>query len=118
MAEEKKSVPLMMDDLSVGEKVLLANLSLHPGYKVLVKLLDAACTTATQDVIRLDPMVQEYKRKLEYLQQAARTVNKFSSLVLRSVKYHAECAQYETENSEQDLEARVNAVEQELSTGQ
>ena len=108
MSEEKKALPLLMDNLTTAEKVLLANLSLHPGYKVLIKLLEAACTAATNDVIKLDPMVEEYRRKLEHLQQAARTVNKFSSLVLRSVDYHSQCGQLEASVAETDVEKLVN----------
>lgn len=115
MAEGSK--PLMMDELGVGEKVLLANLSLHPGYKVLEKLFGAACSQATQDVIKLDPLTDDFERKLMYLQQAARTVNRYTTLVLRSIDYHAGCAKYETEQADQDVESRVNQVERELTTG-
>jgi hypothetical protein len=109
--------PLLMDELGTGEKVLLANLSLHPGYKILEKLFSAACTQATQDVIKLDPMADEYPRKIVYLQQAARTVNRYTSLVLKSVIYHSEMGKAETEVAELDLEARVNQAEREIAAG-
>lgn len=117
MSEREAPKPLLMDELSTGEKVLLANLSLHPGFQVLIKLFDAACTSATNDVIKLDPLVEEYDRKLAYLQQAARTVNKFTNLVRKSIIYHSAMGEAETAAIESDLEARVNQAEREIAAG-
>jgi len=100
MADSDKK-PLLMDELNAAEKVALANMSLHPGFQVLIKMFEAACTTATHDVIKLDPLVQDYERKLAYLQQAARTVNKYTELIRKSVIYHSEMAKYEPLDQEQ-----------------
>lgn len=84
------ATPLLCDDLQLVEKVTLASLVSQPGYAVLVKIMDAACTRATEDVIKLDPTEKGYTQKLIALQSRARHMNEFSSLVLKSIKWQVE----------------------------
>ena len=84
------ATPLLCDDLQLVEKVTLGSLVSQPGYAVLVKMLDAACSQATKDVIKLDPTEKGYTQKLIALQGRARHMNEFSSLVLKSITWHVE----------------------------
>jgi len=82
------ATPLLCDDLQLVEKVTLSSLVQQPGYSVLTKIMEAACSRATEDVIKLDPTEKGYTQKLIALQSRARHINEFSSLVLKSINWH------------------------------
>ena len=84
MAERK----LLGENLNHDERILLAQLTTHPGWKILVKLMAESCRTATEDVIKLDPASERYNERVIALQTNARAMNKFSAEVLDSVKLH------------------------------
>ena|SRR5271157_29014 len=84
MSERK----LLGQNLNTEERILLAQLTTQPGWKVLVKLMAEACRAATEEVIKLDPTAERYSEKVQGLQIAARSMNKFSAEVLDSVKLH------------------------------
>jgi hypothetical protein len=84
MAERK----LLGSNLSYDERILLAQLTTHPGWRILVKLMAEACRTATEEVIKLKPTVERYPEVLVGLQSTAHAMNKFSADVLDSVKVH------------------------------
>jgi hypothetical protein len=108
------AIPLMDDLLTVPEKAALMNLTHHPGYAILIKLMSAACVRATEEAIKLDPADDDYDRKLPYLQQRSRIMNEFSVWILKSVKFHAEtmASQAGEEEEFQRLQARLKQVEQ------
>jgi hypothetical protein len=89
--------PLLYDELTLEDKVYLANLTLHEGYKVLKRLMSAACTRATEAVIKLDPMDADYGRKVQIAQQQARDRNEFCSSVLKSIEFHTLTAAVESD---------------------
>ena len=92
-------------DLTLDEKTYLARLSMDPGFVVLKKLCADACEKATAEVIRLDPMTDNYDKKLASLQWTARSINDFSSTLIKSILAYAQSVlhaeQAENEEDEQ-----------------
>lgn len=79
---------LLGESLAFDERLALAQLTLQPGWKVLVKVMAEACRSATEEVIRLEPGSTGYQERLAGLQSTARAMNKFSADVLDSVRVH------------------------------
>ena len=79
---------LLGQNLNHEERILLAQLTTQPGWKVLVKLMAEACRNATEEVIKLNPVAERYAEQVVGLQTTARAMNKFSAEVLDSVKLH------------------------------
>lgn len=115
--------PLCLDTLSPEDRVYLGNMSAHPGYQVLKKLISDACKQATEAVIKLDPADDQYDRKLKALQFTARAVNDFSSTLLKSVEMHslmaaAEDAKKEEGGSEEQTITVGNPLKRRLANKQ
>ncbi len=90
MAEEKVKLPLLGEELGEVELAQLTQVTHMPGYRVIVKMLDAACLRATQDLIKLDPESENYKDRVAARTARARCWTEFSDLVLGSIAYHAQ----------------------------
>lgn len=101
---EQTVKPLLMDGLTLPEKVKLGQTFLTPGYSILVKLMESACRTATEDVIKLNPEDENYDHVLKARQQYSRAVNKFCILVLRSVEYHVDAGMAEERGRQSEAE--------------
>lgn len=99
MAERK----LLGQNLNHEERILLAQLTVQPGWKVLVKLIAEACRNATEDVIKLDPTAPRYNEQVIGLQTTARAMNKFSAEVLDSVKLRVSQALKAESQSDEDV---------------
>lgn len=84
MAQRK----LLGENLSQEERIVLAQLTHQPGWRVLVKMMAEACREATELVIKLEPGSERYQERLAGLQSTARAMNKFSAELLDSVKVH------------------------------
>lgn len=82
--------PLLYDELTMQEKVMLASIVAHPGWVVVVKLMDAACTDATKQVIKLNPTTPGYDKSLKTLHQMAQAINRFSAQLLTSIDFHTQ----------------------------
>ena len=91
---------LLGAQLSLEERIALAQLSNQPGWQILVRLLAEACRNATEAVIKLDPTTERYPEKVVALQTTARDMNKFSAAVLDSVKVHQRVALKEVQAKE------------------
>lgn len=78
---------LLGESLTLTEKVILANMTLHEGWKVLQKLMNEACTKANEAVIKLDPADTNYDRQVKVLQSRARNMNEFCLSVLKSASW-------------------------------
>ena len=102
--------PLLAEELTLAEKVMLAQMSLTPGYKILIRLLEAGCQKATEDTIKTDPEDVNYDQILRARQQYSRAVNRFSTLVLKSVEFHVEHGV--AEEQQKELEAAETVVQQ------
>lgn len=96
MADRK----LLGANLPFDERIALAQLTLQPGWMILVRLMAEACREATEAVVRLDPTSERYQEKLAGLQTTARSMNKFSAEVLDSVKVHKDRAVSEAQEKE------------------
>ena len=111
--DQKETVPLLMEDLTQPERVFLTQIFQHAGFKVLIKLFDAGCTRATQDIVRLDPEKPDYERLLTYRSQRSRNINEFSALVMKSVEYHTgvvKMAEVSDEGTAEDAVAKVFGI--------
>ena len=86
--DQKETLPLLMDELTHPERIFLAQIVQHAGFKVLVKLFDAGCSRSTQDIVRLDPEKPDYERLTVYRTQRSRNINEFSALIMKSVEFH------------------------------
>ena len=95
--------PLLMDELSLPDKVMLGQTSLTPGYKVLIRMIEAGCKKATEDTIKADPEDVNYDQILRARQQYSRAVNRFSTLLLKSVEYHMEHGAAEEQQKELEV---------------
>jgi len=95
--------PLLMDGLSNIEKANLAQMALMPGYLVLEKLMEAACDESRIAINDVNPEDPGYVDVLKARQQYSRAINKFSVLVLRSIKWHTDSVA--VEDQKQELEA-------------
>lgn len=100
--ENKATGTLLREELSPSEVVMLAQMTHHGGFIVLKKLMEALCTRASEDLIRLDPEDKEYERKLSVRTQRARTINETCSVILKSIRAHvdSEVAQEQAEETE------------------
>jgi hypothetical protein len=74
-------------NLDEVEKAYLGNLSRHEGFKVLQKIGDEYCRSATAAVIKLDPTDDKYEVKLRTLQTIARVANDFCSSFFATVEW-------------------------------
>jgi len=88
MSERK----LLGAGLAFDERIVLAQLTLQPGWIILVRLMAEACREATEAVVKLDLTAERYQERLAGLQTTARAMNKFSAEVLDSVKVHKDQA--------------------------
>jgi TRAP-type mannitol/chloroaromatic compound transport system substrate-binding protein len=88
------------EGMSYEDRILLAQLTQLPGWKILVRLMAEACRLATEDVIKLDPATDRYPEKVAALQTNARAMNKFSGEILDSVKVHQRSAVAEAQARE------------------
>ena len=108
MAHQKeKELPLLMEGLSVPEKVMVGQMMHQPGFKILVKLLDDMCNRFEQAVKLLDPEEPDYIQYLAARAPRARNADEFRNLLLNSIKYHGDSARAQAVR--EDTEA-VNAV--------
>jgi hypothetical protein len=105
MTQEKERLPLLGDDLSQAERILLAQLAHTPGFTVFIKMMNAACLKATQDILKLDPELDGYEKKVSERQRRARFMSEFSDLVFSSINYHIEVLK------KQNIEENLQAVE-------
>ena len=90
MAEEKSKLPLLGDELTTVELAHLTQVTHMPGYQVIVKMLNAACSRATFDTLKLDPEIDNYKDRVAARTARARCWTEFSDLVLGSIAHHAQ----------------------------
>jgi hypothetical protein len=89
MSEEILAAEVRPFALPPGERLDLVSLTNQPGWKPLVKMLDAACQAANAKVIQCDPTEKE---KVLTLQLEARATNSFCSLFLKAVSWHVASA--------------------------
>lgn len=97
-----------MDDL---ERVALSNMTLHPGWKVLRKMMDEMCDAATAEVIKVSPKLPNYRELLVDLQLVARATNDAFNSLVRSCEAHCQAAGQDRVEQEQ-IDIAMRQVEQ------
>jgi len=75
------------EELTQEEKLYLNSLTMHDGWPILVRILNEACKKATEDVIKIDPQIEGYERKLAAAQNTARAKNQFCTDVLKTISW-------------------------------
>ena len=108
---ERSERPLLMDGLSNIEKANLAQMALMPGFVVLQKLMESACSESRIAINDVNPEDPGYDQVLRARQQFSRAVNKFSVLVLRSIKWHTDSVALEESQQESETLARIESQE-------
>lgn len=86
--EKPKPKPILIDGLTLPQKVKLAQTRHSPGWEIVEMLMESACEDSRIAVNDVDPEDEEYERILKARQQWSRDINKFSVLLLRSIEYH------------------------------
>ncbi len=105
MAEKEAPKPILQDGLNLAQKSMLAQMASTPGYEILIMLIEAMCTDATNQTVKADPEDPNYDQVIKARHQYARAVNKSSTLLLKSVEYHIENAIAE------EAQAQIDAIE-------
>lgn len=103
MAEKEK--PLLMNELTLGEKIALAQVAGLPGFEVVVKLIESGCNRAVASTINLSPEDANYKQILEARHQYSHAVNAFTRLVRDSINYHIQYGAVELAQEQTEKEA-------------
>jgi len=104
--EATESAPLLREELTTQERILLTQLTHMPGFKVLVKLLQAACARFNDNVIKLDPEAPDYDTKISKRQLKAWVASKFSADVFKAIDWHTDqVILAEQENQEESVDA-------------
>ena len=92
MAETR--LPLLMNGLTLPEKIMLASMTRHVGFPVLVKLIDALCEESVKSIVKLDPEkdVENYDKLVVLRTLKSRTTQENARDLRESVQYHIESA--------------------------
>jgi hypothetical protein len=111
------SEPLLFDELTPQQRSALANLSHHPGYEVLVMIMNKSCEVINTRLVKLDPQDPEYEKKLSRLHLQSRTANEFCSSILKSIEFHERVAVLSQQVTEQEIRAAIEAAEPQIKPG-
>lgn len=103
--DDREKGPLLSDKLSASERAMLAQVTHHGGYKVIIKLMEALCDRISKDEIRLDPEKPGYEDKLAVRHQRARNANEVCAELLKSIEWHIRAA------ANQELTEEADAVD-------
>jgi hypothetical protein len=74
--------------LSQSDRIHLVGLTTHPGFKVLVQQMEAACQRLYLKVIQCDPAEES---KVLVLQKEARAASAFCDLLRKAINWHVQC---------------------------
>lgn len=113
MAEKIESKVLLEGILTTPEQVLLAQLVQMGGYKVLMKLFDAATTRFQEAPLKLNPEDPNYEKLVASRTQRARNSIEYANSVFNSVKWHTEVIglkETENEAESEDAVAKVFGI--------
>jgi hypothetical protein len=106
MAEKDK--PLLMREMTLGQKIALGQVTRMPGFQVIVAIIEAGCNRATANAINLSPEEPNYDQLVKARHQYAYDVNHFTRLVRDSINWHSENGIIE---EQQEQAAAKEAVE-------
>ena len=101
---------MLLREMSYQEQMNLWGLTKHPGFDVLVSLMDAAVRDFAADPIRLDPITTEdYEGKLAKLTLTARAVNDFCMTLRNAVNTHITAAAVRMKQDEEEAKMDEDA---------
>lgn len=95
-------LPILQDQLTLPERVMLIGLTRHVGFPVLIKLIVAQCEKATLDINKADPEAENYEKVLSARQQRSRAFQEFARDLQDSIEYHKSKASQQTDAEELD----------------
>jgi len=78
----------LLSDLQDAQRVALASLVQHPGWRIVEDMHFEAVQAAKEELIRIDPGNPDAPRLLAACHTKARAVNDFSASVFKSIEYH------------------------------
>jgi hypothetical protein len=109
MAEQPN---MLLRDLGDIDRAILINMTQHQGFPILVRMFHEACESATAEAIKLDPMSDNYEKRLVNLQLMARATHRFCASVLKSIEAHKNRVLQDSQQEEEDAElmARIARV--------
>ncbi len=81
-------VPILEGVLQITDQVTLGNMTLHPGYKILIRMINTACAAANATVVSTNPEADDYDRILRSRQQRARNWSELSIWLFKSIDWH------------------------------
>lgn len=104
---EKEAPSILSPNMAIGEKVLLAQTVMTPGWKIIVAMANDACAQFTQDIIKVDPEQPDAQHVVSERQRRARIASEFSDLLMRSIYAHADSIRHVDRKEEEEAVSRV-----------
>lgn len=104
---EKETRQILSPDLTQAEKVMLAQTIMTPGWKVVIKMANDACSVATKDTIKVAQEDPSYERIVVERQRRARNIIEFSDLLMESIHSHADSMRKVEQKEEDEAVERV-----------
>ena len=101
---------LLLDELGPLDRAHLAALTMQPGWPIIVKMFEQACSIATTRVIQLSPEDANYNQKLANAQINARATHDFCASVLKSIAAHCTAVGEEREAEKEAVESAKKIV--------
>jgi hypothetical protein len=105
VSKDSKSLPLLMEELTQVECAVLGQTVNTPGWRVVYKLMDAACTRANKAVMDVDPESAGADKVVIERQRMARNMSLFFSQVMKAIDFHIKSIQ--RVQQEEEIEAAV-----------
>ena len=110
MSETVERKPLLQDNLTQVQRVMLGQTYHSPGFSVVIKLLEALCDEALAYTTKLDPEEEGYERRLAVRTQRARNTNEAAAIFRDSIKYHLDMIVKQDSDQNQAAETAVSKV--------
>ncbi len=111
------SEPLLYDGLTPQQRQMLAALSKHPGWEVLVMVFHKSCDMVNARLVSINPMSEGYEKKLAFAHLQSRTVNEFCSAVKKSVEFHSQLESIQRKVTEESIRRELQDAESQLRAG-
>lgn len=97
----KIDTPVLENGLTEVERLNLAQTVQSPGWDVVIKIINAVCQRANDEVIAVDQDDDQFDTKVASRTRAARATSDGALLSFKSIDYHAKVSKEETEAKSQ-----------------
>ena len=81
--------PVLENGLTEVERLNLAQTVQSPGWDVVIKIINAVCQRANDEVIAVDQDDQQFDAKVSSRTRAARSASDTAVLAFKSIDYHS-----------------------------